>query len=155
MSVESKTGAGLKPSELSYKFPFAVFYQGKYQNIPSFGIIEMVKKNLDLIQEMTTVKPMLYLLVETLQNIERYSTHKVSSEDCALVYMDYYNFYIYTQNLVDNAKVAGLKERLEALQGKSKEELDREFKQALATGERTEKGAGLGLIDLARKTHNR
>jgi hypothetical protein len=143
------------PSELSEKYPFTVFYQGRYEKIPSYGIIDMVKKNLDLIQEMRTVKPMLYLLIETLQNIERYSTHKVSSEDCSLIYMDDHNFYVYTQNLVDNSKVARLKERLESLEGKTKEQLDNEFKTTLAAGEKTEKGAGLGLIDLARKTNNR
>ncbi len=145
----------LKPNDLSYKFPFAVFYQGNYENVPSYGIISMVEKNLTLIQEKTVLKSMLYLLIETLQNIERYSTHKASSEDFALIYADKYNFYIYTQNMVDNKKVPMLKERLDSLVGKSKEELDNAYKAAISSDEKTEKGAGLGLIDLARKTHNR
>src|SRR3954469_20958505 len=133
-------------SDLSYKFPFTVFYQGQYDNIPSFGIIEMVKKNMNLINEKMILRPFLYLLIETLQNIERYSAHKVSSEDCALVYMDEHNFYIYTQNLVDNKKVEGLKKRLNSLQGKTKEQLDKEYEKVMISEELTEKGAGLGLI---------
>jgi hypothetical protein len=155
MDTEAKMDIGPGPGDLSYKFPFTVFYQGKYENIPSYGIIDMVQRNLDLIQEKVALKPMLYLLIETLQNIERYSTHKLSSEDCALIYMDKYNFYIYTQNLVDVKKVDALKERLDSLEGKTREELDKAFITVLASDKKTEKGAGLGLIDLARKTHNR
>jgi hypothetical protein len=144
-----------RPSDLSRQFPFTVFYQGNYENAPSHSLIDVVKKNLDLIQEKNTVKPLLYLLIETLQNIERYSTHKISSEDCALVYMDKHNFYSYTQNLVDNGKVPALRERLVFLEGKSREDLDKLYKEVMAAEELTERGAGLGLIDLARKTQNR
>jgi hypothetical protein len=143
----------LKPSDLSYQFPFIIFYKGNHEHIPTIGIIDMVKQNLDLIREKNSVRPLLDLLIETLRNIERYSTHKNGAEDCALIYMDEHNFYCNAQNLIDNSKVTDLREILSSLEGKSREELDKAYENAIIS--ETGKSAGLGFIDLARKTHNR
>jgi hypothetical protein len=143
----------LKPSDLAYQFPFITFYKGNHQHIPTIGIIDMVKQNLDLIREKNSVKPLLDLLIQTLRNIEKYSSHEKGPEDCALIYMDEHNFYCYAQNLVDNSKVSDLKAILSSLEGKSREELDKAYERAVVA--ETGKSAGLGFIDLARKTNNR
>src|SRR5215212_5345985 len=99
----------LKPSELFYQFPFVIFYKADHQHIPAIGIIDMVKQNLDLIREKNSVKPLLDILIQTLRNVEQYSSHKKGPEDCVLIYMDEHNLYCCAQNLIDNSKVSDLK----------------------------------------------
>jgi hypothetical protein len=62
-------------------------------------------------------------------------------------------FYVVTGNKIKEAKVEGLKERIEELNQSSKEELNVTFKKQMKEGRISEKGgAGLGLIDMIRKT---
>ncbi len=145
----------LKLAEHCSKFPFIIFYQGNYENMPAFALLKIIEKNLSLFFKKASFKPLLYVVIEALQNVERYSTHKGQSGDSSLIYMDEHNFYIYSQNLIENEKVNELKNRLDSLVNKSREELDQKFNEVLASEIATEKGAGLGLIDIARKTHNR
>ncbi|MEI6020596.1 MAG: SiaB family protein kinase [Bacteroidota bacterium] len=142
-------------AQLCNKFPLIVFYQGNYQETPSHSILNIVEKNISSNMKKPAVRSILYLMIEALQNIERYSAHTHSSDDYSLVYSDNKFFHIYTQNVIENVKIEGLKKRLDSVIDKSKEELDEIYSKTLSGDERTEKGAGLGLIDLARKTRNR
>lgn len=144
----------LKLSEYTAKFPFILFYQGNYEEAPSHSIISIVEKNLSILIKKNTVKGLIYLIIEALQNIERYSAHVLSSEDFSFVYSDGKFFHIFTQNMIRNDKMGGLKERLDAIVTQGKEELDATYKAVLTSDVRTEKGAGLGLIDMARKSRN-
>ena len=139
-------------AQLCNKFPLLVFYQGNYQETPSHSILNIVEKNISSNIKKPAVRSILYLMIEALQNIERYSSHTHSSDDYSLVYSDEKFFHIYTQNVIETSKVEGLKKRLDSVVDKSKEELDEIYSHTLTSDTRTEKGAGLGLIDLARKT---
>ena len=142
-------------AQMCRKFPLIVFYQGNYRETPSHNILDIVEKNISPNMKKTAVRSILYLMIEALQNIERYSAHTHSSDDYSLVYSDNNFFHIYTQNVIENNKIDGLKTRLDSVIDKSKEELDEIYNKTLSGETRTEKGAGLGLIDLARKTRNR
>lgn len=135
-------------------FPFVLYYQGNYKQSPTRGIINIIEKHFEPQIKKTNLKSLIYLLIESLQNIERYSAHIVSSEDFSLVYSDGQFFYILTQNAINNDKIEELKNRLDTISVQNKEELDESFIRTLSSDVGTEKGAGLGLIDIARKSKN-
>lgn len=136
------------------ELPFFLFYQGDYTLSPTLSIINVVEKHFEPIVKKTSLKKLVYLLIESLQNIERYSAHVASSEDFSLIYCDGKSFYIITQNTIYNDKVNDLSKRLQTISNKSQEELDETYIQVLSSETKTEKGAGLGLIDIARKSKN-
>lgn len=148
--MESK----LKLANYASQFPFILFYQGNYLEAPTISIIAIVEQHFKLTVKKSNLKTAIYTLIEALQNIERYSAHVVSSEDFALIYSDHQYLNIYTQNMIKNDKINELKNKLDSISIKDKEELRHTYKEVLASDTLTEKGAGLGLIELARKSKN-
>lgn len=144
----------IKLANYTAKFPFILFYQGDYKESPTLNIINIVEKHFEPLLKKNNLKTLVYLLVESLQNIERYSAHTSSSEDFSFVYSDGSFFYIITQNMIHNSKIEELTNRLHTNSTKNKEELDESYKAVLSSEIRTEKGGGLGLIDIARKSRN-
>jgi hypothetical protein len=136
-------------------FPFVLFYQGDFKESPTFNIINIVEKHFEPLIDKISLKSLIYLLVESLQNIERYSAHIVSSDDFSFVCSDGEFFYIITENTIHNNKIGELKTRLDTISTKNKKELDETFVAVLKSETGTEKGAGLGLIDIARKSKNK
>ncbi len=148
--MESK----LKLANYASQFPFILFYQGNYLEAPTISIIAIVEQHFKLTVKKSNLKTAIYTLIEALQNIERYSAHVISSEDFALIYSDNHYLNIYTQNMINNDKIDNLKKKLDSISIKDKEELRETYKEVLASDTLTEKGAGLGLIELARKSEN-
>lgn len=144
----------IKLANYTAKFPFILFYQGDYKESPTLNIINIVEKHFEPLIKKNNLKTLIYLLVESLQNIERYSAHIASSEDFSFVYSDGNFFYIITQNMIHNDKTEELTNRLNTISTKNKTELDESYKTVLSSETRTEKGSGLGLIDIARKSRN-
>lgn len=136
------------------ELPFILFYQGDYKLSPTLSILNIVEKHFEPIIKKTSLKKLIYLVIESLQNIERYSAHVLSSEDFSLIYSDGHFFHIVTQNMIHNDKLNDLSGRLNTISIKNKEELDETYINVLSSETKTEKGAGLGLIDIARKSGN-
>jgi hypothetical protein len=143
-----------KLANYASQFPFILFYQGNYLEAPTISIIAIVEQHFKLSVNKFSLKTAIYTLVEALQNIERYSAHVASSEDFALIYSDNQYLNIYTQNMIKNDKINELKNKLDSISIKDKEELRQTYKDVLASDTLTEKGVGLGLIELARKSKN-
>jgi len=148
--MESK----FKLANYASQFPFILFYQGNYLEAPTISIIAIVEQHFKLTVNKFSLKTAIYTLVEALQNIERYSAHVASSEDFALIYSDNQYLNIYTQNMIKNDKINELKNKLDSISIKDKEELRQTYKDVLASDSLTQKGVGLGLIELARKSKN-
>jgi hypothetical protein len=148
--MESK----IKLANYTLQFPFILFYQGNYLEAPTINLIAIVEQHFKSSIKKSNLKTVIYTLIEALQNIERYSAHAISSEDFALIYQDHKHLNIYTYNTIKNDKIVNLKKTLENITVKNKDELRDKFMEVLASDTKTEKGAGLGLIDLARKSEN-
>lgn len=144
----------LKLAKHTSIFPFVLFYQGDFKESPTFNIINIVEKHFEPLIDKISLKSLIYLLVESLQNIERYSAHIVSSDDFSFICSDGDFFYIITENTIYNDKIDELRKRLDTISTKNKQELDETFIAVLRSEIGTEKGAGLGLIDIARKSKN-
>jgi hypothetical protein len=103
-------------------------------------------------------KRVFHIMIECLQNITKHSDDYDEKErqignGLFVVGREKDSFFIVTGNLIRNDKMAPLEERLISLNNASPTELKSLFLQQMIGGELTEKGgAGLGLIDIARKS---
>lgn len=102
-----------------------------------------------------------HVMVEFLQNITKHSDDYDEFDEkdnpigngLFLVGEEERKFYVITGNKVSDEKIERLKDRIDTLNSLNKDELDDLFKKQMKEGNITSKGgAGLGLIDLVRKT---
>jgi len=133
---------------------FTLFYKGSHSENPSINLVTIAENNLSLTLKKALVKKLSYIIIEAVQNIERYSYQTNEQEDFSLIFSDVTTFHVITENLIENKNVEQLKNRLDSVNAKHEEELNEFYLQHLNSGEYTTKGAGLGLIDMARKSKN-
>jgi len=100
-----------------------------------------------------------HVMVESLQNLSKHTDHSTTGEPMRpgqgifLVGRANGAFYVVSGNSVANDKVAGLRERLDEINSKAPDELKAYYKEKLKASRLSEKaGAGLGFIDMAKKT---
>jgi len=136
------------------KLPLIVYYQGNYKDVPTEAIINMIESNERSANRKSQLRKLMFLTVEAIQNIQRYSAHQNYQTDFSLIYCDGDSYQVITQNLIFNKDSEELKKRLDAVISKSTEELDEVYMARIESEERTEKGAGLGLIEMARRSNN-
>lgn len=111
----------------------------------------------------TTTQAVFSIFIEQVQNILNYSAEKLATKDddqenelrIGIVVIgneDDGNYFIYCGNRVDNDDVAQLKDKIETVRYLSKDELKILYKERRRMEpEPGSKGAGLGLIEIARK----
>jgi len=135
----------------------SIVYLGEFNHEITKMFTSMAEQEMEKISEDRFVRKIVYhTLIETLQNMNRHA-NEVSDEEAGRgVFMvgkkdDVYN--IITINRVKNDKVENLKSALDQVNGMNREELKLLYKKQLQDGEISRKGgAGLGLIDMARKS---
>lgn len=112
----------------------------------------------------TTILRVFSTLVEQAQNIIYYSAETLPRDDfqeckegirlgtIAVGYEDDH-YFVLTGNLIERAQVEGLRQKLTVLQKMDKEELKKYYKeQRRKEGETDSRGAGLGFIEMAKKS---
>ncbi len=103
-------------------------------------------------------KRVFHIMIECLQNITKHSddfdkNDKQIGNGLFIVGYNKDSFYVMTGNLVRNEKMKSLEDRIISLNTATKEELKEMFLKQMTRGSLNEKGgAGLGLIDIARKS---
>lgn len=110
-------------------------------------------------EEKKTVRRVYHAMVETLQNMNKHSDELMEPGQVGSGFFvigkrdDIY--YIITSNKIANDKIDGLKSALDEVNEASPTELKEMFKKQIKEGSLSSKGgAGLGLIDIARKSGN-
>ena len=114
-------------------------------------------------QERKIKKKVYHVLVETLQNMNKHSdeTHKSQGKERTgqgLFMLGQKNdkYFVITANKVQASKQEGIKGAIEEVNNSTPDELKEMYKQQIKGGNLSDKGgAGLGLIDIARKTGKR
>ncbi len=140
---------------------FEYVYRGYFSHNISKKILSLADINIQKTIGPTTIqKRIYYIMVEGLQNI---TMHQDEIEEGLDKYPgifaiqkqgDYY--FVTTGNLVLNDKIPPLKEKIKKINSLDKEELKQFHKEILRSGVISEKGgAGLGLIEMARKSGNK
>lgn len=138
---------------------FPLIYKGEmnHQIMRSFAFManrKIAEKNIP-----TSIrKKVFHVMIECLQNITKHSDdfdekEKQIGNGLFVVGQNKESFYVVTGNLVKNEKIKILEDRINLLNGSDKTQLKELFLKQMMDGVLTEKGgAGLGLIDIARKS---
>ncbi len=108
-------------------------------------------------EDHATIRKVYHVMVETLQNLSRHSDELTDDgsfgKGLFMIGKKDDSYYIITANRVSEQKKDNLKEAFDEINQASKEELKEMWVQQIKHGKLSEKGgAGLGLIDIARKT---
>ncbi|MBL4715378.1 MAG: hypothetical protein COC01_05630 [Bacteroidetes bacterium] len=129
------------------------------------SILEITENKLEKIQEQPRIRRKVFnILVECLQNVYHHMDEMEEEEDdnlvnskSSVIFMlgqDDESFFITTGNHILNDKVSILTEKIEKINKLTDEELKSFYKEVLTKSEglSAKGGAGLGLIDMARKS---
>ena len=107
-------------------------------------------------EERSVQRKVYHVMVETLQNMNKHSDEikegKIGS-GLFIIGKKADTYYIITSNMVASRHKDALEQSLNAVNSANKEELKEMYKKQIKEGKLSSKGgAGLGLIDIARKT---
>lgn len=123
----------------------------------SLAEMEMTKEE----EEGAVQRKVFHVMVECLQNVSKHADtpgladHKYAGRGIFLVSRGENRYHVISGNLIERDKVAQLQASLDSLNAMSKEELNALYKERMREGVLSDKGgAGLGLIDIVRKTGN-
>ncbi len=135
-------------------------YRGQFDKGITDQILALAEKDLDASAGKDSVKRRIFfIMVEGLQNITRHQNEIKEVDDKnkgIFVIQRMKNDYIITTgNLIENENVEMLKEKLETINQLKIDELKKYYLKKLRTGGLSDKGgAGLGLIEMARRSGN-
>jgi hypothetical protein len=108
--------------------------------------------------DLNTKKRVYHTMVEILQNMNRHSDEIAEASHIGrglfMIGKKKDNYYIITSNKIKNSNIKSLKDSIEIINGSTLEQLNDLYANQLRFGKITERGgAGLGLLDIARKTN--
>lgn len=143
----------MKTNEIS------LVYEGEVTQDITKTFTALTERNLTKSAESNTVQKKVFnVMVECLQNISKHADSLDGAEDeerrgINMVSKGDDSYNIITGNIIKNQKVAELKSSLELINSLDKEGLSSLFKQQIRGSTLSDKGgAGLGLIDIAKKS---
>lgn len=138
-------------------------YQGDFSDGITEKIIALSEFSIDSDNEMLeTRNKVSFVIVECFQNIVRHGNDTQTETNRTGTFSGLFSIrntqesvYIASANLIENEKVPILRNKLETLNNLDKEQIKALYMDILTTGELSEKGgAGLGLVEMARKSEN-
>lgn len=134
-------------------------YKGIFNPNLTDKILSLSETNMNLTGESSkTQKKVYFVMVETLQNITRHQDVNQTEENHAFfVVLNKQGEYSLTSgNIIDNSKIDELTQSIEKINSLQPDELKEYYKHVLEnTGMSDKGGAGLGLIEMARKSGNK
>lgn len=135
-------------------------YKGEFSEDIAHYLLLLAEKNIERNQLKGRVKKRVFhILVESVQNITRHQDviEEQNIQKAFFSIQKFKNIYlITTSNLVKKTKIPYLQQKLETINSMTEEELTQFYKDVLIEDSFTAKGgAGLGLIEIARKSGNK
>lgn len=138
------------------------YYCGPVAHASIEGVAQTLRKNLEYEEAGNlTAQSVFSVFIEQMQNILNYSAERVSKPQdiehdlrVGVVVIGHENdgYFILCGNKMYNTDVPALSEKLELIRNMNKEELKKLYKERRRMDPAPEsKGAGLGLIEMARK----
>jgi hypothetical protein len=135
-------------------------YNGEFTEQLTEQILGLVENSMNVESESSKTKKKVYfIMVESLQNITRHQSSK--TEDYLLngffsIHKSPIGYFITSGNIVSTNNIEALKSKLDKLNSLSADELKTYHQELLTLGGFSEKGgAGLGLIEMLRKSGNK
>jgi hypothetical protein len=133
-------------------------YRGVVTNENSVPLLMLLEKEMENSEFGFVGRKRLFMFVlESLQNVTRHSTDSIHADMSLVVYSKTGNGYtVTTGNVLPTANIKELKVKLEEINNLETTEIRSVYRQMLSTSELSSKGgAGLGLIEMAKKTGNK
>jgi hypothetical protein len=138
-------------------------YRGLFTQTITDSIISLAENNLESTGETSKVKKRVFsIMVECLQNITRHQTvegeefNDSSIPGIFMIQRKDDGYFITSGNVVPNIATPKLRSQLEKINSLQQDELKDYYKQILEDGSISDRGgAGLGLIEMARKSGNK
>ena len=129
-------------------------YKGDFSQETVIPLLKMIEENLNKQHEEFSVKKKLYLvLVEMLQNVSKHSLEQNGKREAIfMIGKNDQKYSVCTGNIIDAASAEKIKDKINKVNNLSKEELVKYYKTTLREGISSERGAGLGIIDIARES---
>jgi hypothetical protein len=138
---------------------FEYVYRGNFSQRMSKKILNLAESNVKKSVDQTSLRNRIYfIMIEGLQNVTKHGEENSDSENTGLfaIQKSKDKYFVTTGNIIKKENVLILKPKLEQINLLEKDELNILHKEILISGEISEKGgAGLGLIEMARKSGNR
>ena len=136
-----------------------MYYKGDITDTAIGLIIEQIEASLDQKQAPTRVrKKIIYMIIECLQNIYNYFKDRpyqkiLNDESCLDIKVDAYSYTINVSNYITDESSQNIIKKIEHINSLSAEELHELYLKVLSSQQVSPSGgAGLGLIDIARKS---
>lgn len=137
-----------------------LLYNGDFSDEITNKLIELSEYNINNINTLSKMKKKAsFLMAECFQNIVRHGEsldgkiHATTNEGFFLTKNWQDTYYITSGNLIENNKIENLERQLEKVNSLDKDELKILYREVLENEEISDKGgAGLGLIEMARKS---
>lgn len=139
----------------------SIVYLGEFNHQITKMFTSMAEEDMDRNdEELSTIRKVYSVMVETLQNMSKHSdeiTDKFSvGKGLFLIGKKNDIYYVLTSNKVSNPKRVDLEAAINQVNNASRDELKNMFKKQITEGRLSDKGgAGLGLIEIAKRTRNR
>jgi len=133
-------------------------YRGVVTNENSIPLLMLLEKEMEDSEFGFIGRKRLFMFVlESLQNVSRHTSGDQYADMSLVVYSKTDNGYtVTTGNVVPSAGSNMLKEKLEQINSLDPKEIREVYRQMLSVAEFSDKGgAGLGLIEMAKKTGNK
>ncbi|MFN8239139.1 MAG: SiaB family protein kinase [Bacteroidales bacterium] len=133
-------------------------YRGVVTHDNSAALLMLLEKEMEISEFGFVGRKRLFMFVlESLQNVTRHTDSGDYGEMSLVVYSKTNGGYtVTTANVIETEKTTGLKSKLEEINSLAPGEIRNVYRQMLSSAEFSRKGgAGLGLIEMAKKTGNR
>src|SRR5664280_2862180 len=133
-------------------------YRGVVTNENSIPLLMLLEKEMENSEFGFVGRKRLFMFVlESLQNVSRHSDQHQHADMSLVVYSKTGNGYtVTTGNVLPSANINDLKSKLDQINSLQTDEIRNVYRQMLSTAEFSNKGgAGLGLIEMAKKTGNK
>ncbi len=134
-----------------------MIYKGDFGKDSIMSIIQIIEEKLKAENSLSGSKAFFMILVELLQNVFRHNINEQNRDGIFMVTEDKHrNYWISIGNVVDTGSMILLENRINELNGMESVELKQAYKKTLREGAFSDKGgAGLGLIEIARKSSDK
>ena len=133
-------------------------YRGVVTNENSVPLLMLLEKEMENSEFGFVGRKRLFMFVlESLQNVSRHSNQSQHADMSLVVYSRADNgFTVTTGNVLPSANINDLKVKLDEINNLQTNEIRNMYRQMLSTSKFSNKGgAGLGLIEMAKKTGNK
>jgi len=132
-------------------------YEGEFTQEITKSVLAMAERNMDSSGEESSIKRKVFnVMVECLQNIVKHAEDTEENHSAIFMIGKHENEYlIVSGNPIKKGAIDGLNKKLEEINGLDKDGLKSLYKDIIKNTEISDKGgAGLGFVDMARKSGN-